>query len=183
MIVGFVDGTRKPLCRPFYLQQSYYNGWLHNHTLLFIAICFPDGTFLLRGPVGGHNNDIHILESSGLCADLPRLFRGYAIGGDGIFPTTAYIHPIEMFDRLISPMLRKAYSSVRIAVEWLFNDITNHFQFLALRRKQHVWQTQPAMMYKVGAVLALARNCLYGNEISDHFQCQSPTLSTVFPKG
>ena len=54
--------------------------------MLFIAIAFPDGTFLLRGPLAGHWNDLTALEATSLGDDLSTLLDGNAIGGDSIFP-------------------------------------------------------------------------------------------------
>ena len=90
-------------------------------TLLFISVAFPDGTFLLRGPVGGRSNDLNILKSYGLMDDLPTLFHGWAIGGDGLFPVSALLHSNKIFDALVDPADRAAYAQVRISVCNIFH--------------------------------------------------------------
>jgi hypothetical protein len=135
MMVGHIDGNRRPLCRPgrAALQEAFYNGWTRNHNLLFIAIVFPDGTFLIRGPEAGRHNDLYILNSSGLLADLPRLLGHYAVGGDGIFPFTPNIRGSTLYASSALPAGdARRFNSSRVTVEWLFSQITSQFQLSRL---------------------------------------------------
>ena len=186
-IVGFIDGTRRRVCRPRFGQSASYNGWLHNHTMLYIAIVFPDGTFLLRGPLTGAENDIEILQRTGLLKDLPTMLGLHSVGGDSIFPATLNLHPISGYDLpgLLpesSPLkeLKSEYASVRIAVEWLFADITNTFRYFRNSDGQHALGTYPAQQYWAAAILSLARDCVYPNEIAQHLKGSPPSLDRVF---
>eukprot|EP01013_Petalomonas_cantuscygni_P030890 TRINITY_DN56978_c0_g1_i1.p1 TRINITY_DN56978_c0_g1~~TRINITY_DN56978_c0_g1_i1.p1 ORF type:complete len:315 (+),score=17.54 TRINITY_DN56978_c0_g1_i1:14-958(+) len=91
-IVGWIDGTRRPIPRPTCNQRSYYNGWLHNHNILFIAIAFPDGTMMLRGPVAGRWNDLTVMRSEGVLQFLDDVLPvGTVVDGDSIFPINHHI--------------------------------------------------------------------------------------------
>ncbi len=180
-IIGFLDGTHRGVARPRFYQRIVYNGWKHGHSLLFIAVCFPDGTFLLRGPVSGRQNDLFALRETGLWEYLSNSLGGYAVGGDGIFPTLEWLHSKKLFmDGLLDEQDSTAYSSVRICVEWLFGIWTQNFRFFMLEEAQQLGRTYPALHYNVGAILGLALNVTYGNKIADFFSCATPTLETVF---
>ena len=179
-VVGFIDGTRRPTTHPDRFQNVFYNGWKHIHNLLFISIAFPDGTFLLRGPVGGHQNDVGALNATSLARDLPRLFGLWRIGGDGGFPASSGIISISLFINAGALGLARMFASSRVAVEWLFADITNNFRFLQYKTGQKIHQTEPAVIYTAAAVLALARTTIHHNELSGYFHISPPSFEEIF---
>ena len=179
-IMGFMDGTRRPVARPKALQEAYYNGWLHNHSMLFLAVSFPDGTFMMRGPLGGRWNDVTALSDFGLDEDGPALCGDFhKIGGDGIFPINQWFTSNAIFLNE-DGAAGERYNASRIAVEWLFGDISNIFRYFRSKDRQKVGEGVPARHYVAGAVLAMARNCIHGNIISEYFGVSPPTLEEVF---
>lgn len=180
-IIGFVDGTRKNITRPIVNQGESYNGWLHSHTLLFIAVAFPDGTFILRGPVSGRHNDLFAIDDTGLLAFLPHITNGYFIGGDGIFPVSSTIVSTKIYLHGLCPAEGAAqFAAVRVSVEWLFGGITLIFPYFSMETLQKLHLTAPALFYQAAAVLATAHNCFYRNEISQYFHVLPPSLSSIF---
>ena len=83
-----------------------------------------------------------MLADSRLLSDLQTfanspLGNPYCIYGDLAYPLR--VHLIAPFRNgvLTSPMMEfnQSMSTVRESVEWLFNDITNYFKFLDLKKK------------------------------------------------
>eukprot|EP01013_Petalomonas_cantuscygni_P043980 TRINITY_DN8627_c0_g2_i1.p2 TRINITY_DN8627_c0_g2~~TRINITY_DN8627_c0_g2_i1.p2 ORF type:complete len:389 (+),score=43.56 TRINITY_DN8627_c0_g2_i1:182-1348(+) len=181
-IAGFMDGTRRVASHPRDGEECWYNGWLHNHTMLFIATAFPDGTFLLRGPVSGRWNDINALSSTGLDTDLPELLGGHAVGADGVFPIQPHVIGMDVhMEGLVDAEHKAGSSSTRVAVERLFGSISNVFRSLRNKDPQRLMVSIPALTYQAGAVLALARTCLYGNTLGSVFDMPPPALQVCFP--
>ena len=74
----------------------------------------------------------------------------------------------------------ESMSSVRIAVEWLFGDITNSFKYLDFKKNLKIGLSSVGKMYIVSALLRNAITCLYGNETSVYFGIEPPTLEEYF---
>jgi len=184
-LVGFVDGTRRKISKPSNnaLQRQFYNGWTHNHTLLWIAVVFADGTFLLRGPVGGRNNDLFILENSGLARDLRPMLQGFKVGGDGIFPIDTAIESMKLYlNGLCPPGLgdSRRFSAVRIVIEWVFDEIIDLFRYFRLSEAQVLTLTIPAIFYQAASILTNAHTCLYNSKVGLYFNLHPPKLEHVF---
>ena len=74
----------------------------------------------------------------------------------------------------------ESVSAVQIAVEWLFGGITNSFKFLDYKKNLKIGLSSVGKMYVVSALLRNAITCLYGNETSDYFGIEPPTLEQYF---
>ena len=74
----------------------------------------------------------------------------------------------------------KSMSSVRVSVEWIFGDIVNYFKFMDFKKNLKIGLSQVGKMYIVAAVLRNALTCLYGNETSQFFELDPPTLQEYF---
>ena len=183
LISGFLDGTRREICRPRVAQEFYYNGWLHSHTFLLIAIAFPDGTFMIRGAEGGRQNDPYILSSTGLNSDLNNILHGFAVGADAEFSPTPNIRSIQLYQGALFDVSKsETYSRNRICVEWLFSIITGSFRYFQCPSEMKIDLTIPVVLYKAAAILALARNALYPSQIAQYFGLTpSRHLATYFP--
>ena len=94
MLVCFVDGTRRPTT-----PLEKYNHCLMDgcKIILYYISGFSRWYIPTTWPVGGRNNELNILNSSGLTDDLPTLFHCLAIGGD-LFPVLALLHSNKIFD-------------------------------------------------------------------------------------
>ena len=71
-------------------------------------------------------------------------------------------------------------SKVRISVEWLFNEIINYFAFLDYKKNLKIGLSAAGKMYRVCALLANARTCLYKTQTSEIFNTDPPTLEEYF---
>jgi hypothetical protein len=71
-------------------------------------------------------------------------------------------------------------SSVRVAVEWVFNDIINYYKFLNFKKNLKIGLSPVGRMYIVAALLRNAITCLYGSTTTSYFQIQPPNLHKYF---
>ena len=71
-------------------------------------------------------------------------------------------------------------SEVRIAVEWLFGNITNYFKFIYFKSQLQINMSSVGKFYIVCAFLENALTCLYGNIVLEKFEVQPPSLQDYF---
>ena len=71
-------------------------------------------------------------------------------------------------------------SSVRVSVEWLFGDILNYFKFLDFKKNLKVGLSNIGKTYVVCALMRNALTCLYGNQTSEFFELDPPSLQEYF---
>ena len=71
-------------------------------------------------------------------------------------------------------------SNVRSSVEWLFGDIINYFKFMDFKKNLKIGMSCVGKMYVVCALLQNALTCLYGNQTSQYFELDPPTLQDYF---
>ena len=71
-------------------------------------------------------------------------------------------------------------SALRISVEWLFGDVINSFKLLDFKKNLKIGLSSVGKMYAVCALLRNAITCLYGNNTSDYFGIEPPTLEQYF---
>ena len=74
----------------------------------------------------------------------------------------------------------KSMSRVRVAVEWIFGDIVNYFKFMDFKKNLKIGLSQVGKMFIVAAILRNALTCLYGNETSQFFELDPPSLHEYF---
>ena len=60
-------------------------------------------------------------------------------------------------------LFNKAMSGVRVAVEWVFGDIGNYFEFIHFKKQMKINLSSVGKMYFVCALLENACTSLYGN--------------------
>ena len=77
-------------------------------------------------------------------------------------------------------MYNTSVSTVRSSVEWLFGDILNYFKFLDFKKNLKIGMSSVGKMYIVCALLRNALTCLYGNETSEFFNLDPPSLHDYF---
>lgn len=135
----------------------------------------------------GRKHDAGMLADSGLLGDLQRFAfsptgRPMCIYGDMAYPLRVHLQTPFRHLPLAPPMqeYNESMSSVRIAVEWLFGDITNSFKYLDFKKNLKIGLSSVGKMYIVSALLRNAITCLYGNETSVYFGIEPPTLEEYF---
>ena len=100
------------------------------------------------------------------------------IYGDPAYPLRVHLQAPFRQVQLTPEMeeYNQSMSSVRVAVEWIFGDITNCFKFVDLKKNLKIGLSQVGKMYIVCAILRNALTCLDGNTTSKFFELDPPTL-------
>ena len=189
---GFVDGTVRPISRPDENQRIVYNGHKRVHTLKFQSVAVPNGLIAnLFGPVEGRRHDAGMLDESGLLTDLQRHCHTphgvqLCIYGDLAYPLRPELMcPFREGDywRPLTPRMlafNTAMSSVRVSVEWLFGDITNYFRFIDFKKNLRIGMSAVGKQYIICALMGNALTCLYGNNTSQFFGVDPPSIEAYF---
>ena len=184
---GFVDGTVRPICRPQRNQNVVYNGHKRVHSLKFQSLALPNGIIgNLSGPYEGRRHDSTMLRESGLLTELRNhaMYNGnpLCIYGDPAYPLSIHLQaPFRGMHRTPQQnQFNEAMSKVRTSVEWLFGLITNYFKFVDFKKQQKLGLSPIGKLYIVCALLQNAHTCLYGNQVSEYFDMDPPTLEQYF---
>ena len=128
-----------------------------------------------------------MLAESGLVRDLERyafstVGQPMCIYGDPAYPLRVHLQgPFQ--GAALTPqmeMFNDSMSSVRVSVEWLFGDILNYFKFLDFKKNLKIGLSSVGKTYVVCALLRNALTCLYGNNTSDFFELDPPSLQDYF---
>ena len=184
---GFIDGTVRPIARPKYYQRQMYNGHKRVHSIKFQSVVLPNGLIAnLAGPYEGKRHDSTMLRESGLLASLRQVAfhnnQPLCLYGDPAYPLGIHLQAPFRNRELTPEMMEfnKAMSTVRVAVEWMFGNITKYFSFVDFKRQMKVNLSAIGKMYCVAALLQNAHTCLYENIVSQTFQLQPPTINEYF---
>ena len=110
------------------------------HSLKFQSVVIPNGLIAnLHGLFEGKRHDSTMLQETGLLNDFRRVAFYYGghlcLYGDPAYPLGLHLQAPFRNMHLTPKMVlyNEAMSEVRVAVEWLFGNITNYFKFLILR--------------------------------------------------
>ena len=74
----------------------------------------------------------------------------------------------------------QSMSSVRVAVEWVFGDITTYYKFIDFKRNLKIGLSAVGKMYSVCTLLRNAQTCLYGSTTGSYFGIEPPALHEYF---
>jgi hypothetical protein len=184
-IIGFIDGTVRPTCKPEMFQAVVYNGKDKTHALKYQVFVSPDGIMRhVFGPVCGSRHDQHMVHESkilqwitshGSCAS-GNAFVCYADAGYAVAPGIMRPFADEKIN-IEHKAFNEVMSSVRICVEWEFGDIVAQWAHVNYKRNQVIANgSRPGQQYIVAALLSNCRNCLHPAKTSQYFQCLPPTL-------
>ena len=128
-----------------------------------------------------------MLADSGLLQNLQQFAfsptgQAMCIHGDHAYPLRIHLQA-SFRNHALTPQMQAcnaAMSGVRTSVEWLFGDIINYFKFLDLKKNLKIQLSSVGKMYVVCAILRNALTCLYGNQTSEFFEMEPPTLHEYF---
>ena len=170
------------IARPKYNQRVMYNGHKRVHAIKFQSIVLPNGIIAnLSGPYEGKRHDSTMLYESGVLPNL-RSAAFYnneqlCVYGDPAYPLGVHLQgPFK--DRKLTQQMQACntgISEVRVAVEWMFGNITKFFSFVDFKRQMKINLSAVGKMFFICALLENARTCLYGNIVSYLF-CSSTTF-------
>ena len=138
--------------------------------------------FLLEG----RRHDAGMLQDSKLLQSLQMFAfnlhgQPMCIYGDPAYPLRIHLHA-PFCNRVLTPQMQaynSAMSEVRSSVEWLFGDVINYFKFLDFKNLK-IGLSSVGKMYVVCALLRNALTCLYGNQTSEFFKLDPPSLQGYF---
>jgi hypothetical protein len=188
VVVGFIDGTVREICKPSVLQGPLYNGKDRKHSLKYQAVTTPDGIIRhLGGPYPGtrhdqfmlHDSDIlHWIDSFPLQPDTGCPYQIYADAGYSSLPGIVVpFHDPELNVRHAA--FNNAMSSVRISVEWAFGAILQNWASLRyVPNEQLLSNRKIGQVYFVAALLTNFMNCVRPNTTSKYFSVEPPSLET-----
>ncbi|XP_068749237.1 uncharacterized protein [Montipora capricornis] len=185
---GFVDGTVRPICRPGEHQRLMFNGHKRVDGMKFQSVVAPNGMIAnLFGPAEGKRHDSVMLRMSGLLGQLEQYSfnqtgHSLCIYGEPAYPLRVHCQvPFKRGHlRADEEAFNSPMSTVRSAVEWVFNDITPYFSFLDFKKNLKVGLSPVGTMYSTHALLRNAHTRFYGSSTSTHFDLQPPTIQEYF---
>ena len=184
---GFIDGTLCKSSRPKKNQQIVFNGHKRAHGIKFQSVVLPNGIIAnLNGPYEGRRHDSTMLCESGLLTDLQRAawINGLplCLYGDPAYPISLHLQAPFRNVQLTPQMaiFNERMSEVRIAVEWMFGTITNYYKFIDFKQQLKIGLSPIGKIYLVCGILQNAHTCLYGNIVSEYFDCDPPNLHESF---
>lgn len=184
-IVGFIDGTVRPICKPSAFQGAQYNGKDRVHALKYQAVTCPDGIIWnLAGPFPGARHDQFMLAESGIMSwvrSLPRDDRNlmYSLYADAGYSDQPGLHT-PFADSLYVPLhdaVNVAMASARITVEWEFGAVLDNWGSLDWRRGQQLLSSRKiGQVYFVAALLNNFITCMRTSKTNAYFGVPPPAL-------
>lgn len=102
--------------------------------------------------------------------------------GDPAYPLRTHLQAPFRDARLTPDMqlFNKSMSRVRVSVEWTFGDIVRSFKFLDFKNNLKLGLSAVGKMYIVCSIIQNALTCMYGNQTSEYFGMQPPTVQEYF---
>lgn len=187
IVVGFIDGTVREICKPSVLQGPLYNGKDRIHSLKYQAINTPDGIIRhLAGPYPGSRHDQFMLRESSILDWIaefpPQASTGWphVIYADCGYCTVPGKIEVPFADASVNPLhagYNNAMTTVRISVEWAFGGILRHWASLGWVPEQQLLSGRRiGQIYFVAALLTNLLNCVRPNLTSQYFDCTPPSL-------
>jgi hypothetical protein len=151
-VIGFVDGTLRPTCRPSQqeadtlagvnTQRQAYNGHKRQHGLKLQALAFPNGIIgSLTEAVPGRFHDARLMRLSLLNEKFESLEQEAGtpchLYGDSAYPLLSHVKKASG-----SLRERQVMNRVRTSVEWCFKHVVRDWQGIDFWPQVHaaVWQ-------------------------------------------
>ena len=135
----------------------------------------------------GKRHDTGMLRDSGLLADLELhaispTGEPMCLYGDPAYPLRVHLQAPFRDARLTPEMeaFNQSMSRVRVSVEWIFGDVVKSFKSMDFKSNLKIGLSSVGKMYIVCALIRNAITCLYGNQMSEFFELEPPTLNEYF---
>ena len=189
---GLIDGTVHQICRPTNrgraipgvanksnVQRACYSGHKRHHGIKFQSIILPDGMVAqMFGPVEARRHDVFLLHQSKLDQHMQLLPPDAYVYGDQAYPVRPWM--LSPFKGPNKPIAQRAWNrkmrTVRISVEHGFKIVTTLFAHSKYAPAQKMFVSTVSKHYLVCTALANMHNCLYPNQISQHFGLSPPSI-------
>jgi len=130
--------------------------------------------------------DTDLLHASGLIEQMEELTRDlikkYKIYGDGVFPNVGNIVSKHVGNTTREERFENGImTKIRIANEWAYGITENLYKILKWSYALRIRQNKEVSYYYLTATILRNAHCtLYGNQISQYFNCYPPSLEEYF---
>ena len=130
--------------------------------------------------------DTDLLHASGLIEQMEELTRDlikkYKVYGDGVFPNVGNIVSKHVGNTTREERFENGImTKIRIANEWAYGITENLYKILKWSYGLRIRQNQEVSYYYLTATILRNAHCtLYGNQISEYFNCYPPSLEEYF---
>ena len=189
---GFVDGTFRGFCHPTgYKQQcSAYSGHKKEHGQKWQAVVGADGLiWSLIGPFLGPVNDWAIWRRScladRLCETIGERPMLYLYGDPSYKHSYGVLAPFKhlrgrFFLNSWQQKFNERLSSARIAVEHAFGHVQVRWTYTAFSKGLRAGHSPIAAYFAAAALFTNCLTCLRGNQTSQCFVVDPPSLEEYF---
>ena len=102
--------------------------------------------------------------------------------GDPAYPLRVHLQA-PFRNAVLTPGMQafnSTMSAVRESVEWLCADIFSYFKFMDFHKNLEIGLSSVVKMYIVSALLRNAHTCFNGNQTSEYFNLEPPTVEEYF---
>ncbi len=189
-ICGTIDATVFPVCKTDdqQLQLVIYNGKDRVHAIKFQNTSFPDGLGVMTGPMVGRRHDEMLLDLANtndamndlqLAADIPPVEHKTLYMDKGYVSRSHWRAAFRNGVNLVEWMVvenTKMKVPRGVCAEMPFGKILSQNKYLAFSKGLKLQMSGVGVFYIVGCLFANALSCLYGNTVSEYFDCQPPRL-------
>lgn len=169
-VVGFIDGTVRPIARPIENQRREYNGHHRLHAMKFQAVTTPDGIVAhLSGPYHGAQHDTTMYKISRLQATLLKRVKDVAGNNMCLFGDQGYENsPVLLVsfpgkDHELTEGQRAfnmAMAEVRAAVEWSFGHTLQSISYTELKKTQRSLFSAVHLQYTISVLFSNIHSCI-----------------------
>ena len=189
--IGFIDGTFRQTGKPGgefdMIQRLCFSGHKRSHGMQFLSITAPDGIILWTyGPCIGKDQDNTMVKNSKFLEMMKSLHRlagtpsdkPYFVYGDAVFRWSRYLQKAFARDTRSARERRfnRKMNSVRVSVEHVFGRVLSLWKAFYMRPQQKLLLTKPGRCYLNAQFLPNCHTCMYGNQVSNQFECEPPSL-------
>ena len=186
-----VDGTLVPIALPSIDQGLWYSGKSGQHCMNFQALVAPNGLAVFaHGPEPGSYHDAKAFRLSELPQRLARLHaRMFQAAGGQLCGLADLAYPLS--PDLITPFKRaggapltpvqaafntEVIAPVRVSPEHYFGIVGSLWKRVDCKRGMQLYKQSVGNTYIAALMLTNCHACLYGNQISEAFQCEAPSM-------
>jgi hypothetical protein len=164
------------------IQKSFYNGWKCIHGLKHQTVdCAFGITIDIHGPWSLRRNDLHLLRESQINSRFRDIQNGnpfqLTMYGDSIYPKLSHLKSSWRNDANLDWMKNenKAYSKVRINIEWNYMVTSSIYRYLCNSHKLKILgSVNTTRVYIVATILRNCHVALYGSITSNYFNLVIP---------
>lgn len=183
--IGFLDNTKRGICRPSQDQNACYCGYKKKHCLSYQAAISPVGIiFDLHGPNPGYEPDITCLVNSDLLnrlADVCQTIQSLHV----LYADRGYAMHLHLWVANQGANINQAarewnteMNRDRTSSEWGYGKVATLWSYLDHKQQQKLLLQPVGLHYIVAVILTNCHTCLYGSVTTHWFRAKAPKLKS-----